>query len=254
MTAVFFAAFFAASPAGSAETAGSAGSSGASAEENSGGGQTDEFQQFGEFDEAAPSVYDPLMGYNRVMTRVNDRLYFWVLKPVARGYGAVVPEPARRSVNRFFKNLGYPVRLVNNLLQAGFRDAAEETLRFGINTTVGIAGLFDPAAKWWDLSPHPEDFGQSLGCYGVNGGFHFVLPVLGPSNFRDALARVPDAFLNPVYYVDDTAVSVGATVLEKVNRTSLRIGEYESLRKDALDMYILFRNAYEQNRKEKIEE
>lgn len=254
MALIGFAALFAAAPAGSAETAGGGKPLPAAAEAKEAGAEPDEFRQFKEFEEAAPPVYDPLMGYNRVMTRFNDRLYFWVLKPAAQGYGAVVPEPARTAVNRFFKNLGYPVRLVNNLLQANFRDAAVETLRFGINTTAGIAGFFDPAAKWWGLSAYPEDFGQTLGCYGVNGGFHFVLPVFGPSNFRDALGRVPDAFLDPVNYVDDTAVQVGAPILEKVNWTSLHIGEYESMREDALDMYILFRNAYEQNRKKEIEE
>jgi len=210
----------------------------------------DEFEGFDEFEsEPAPPVFDPLVGYNRTMTRVNDRLYFWVLKPAAQAYGAVLPEFARQCFSRFFKNLGFPVRLVNTLFQVKLKGAGVETLRFGVNSTVGIIGFFDPAKKWMHLSPYEEDCGQTLGYYGLNGGFHLVLPFFGPSNLRDALGRVPEFFLDPVsYYIP------GAFAVRVVNRTSLHIGEYESFRKDAMDMYILFRNAYKQNRKKKIEE
>lgn len=221
----------------------------------------DEFDDFDEFDEfgglesdAGAGVYDPMIGYNRVMTRVNDRLYFWVLKPTASAYGAILPEGARVSIKRFFKNLSFPVRLVNNLLQFKIKGAGVETIRFGVNSTVGIAGLWDPAAKWLHLEAHEEDFGQTLGYYGLNGGFHLVMPLTGPSNLRDSLASVPDGYLEPLYYVNHKAILIGAPIVDVVNRTSLRIGEYESFSKDAMDMYILFRNAYEQNRKKKVED
>ncbi len=218
----------------------------------------DEFDEFEEFDapgsDAGAAVYDPMIGYNRVMTRVNDRLYFWVLKPTARVYGAILAEPARVSIKRFFKNLAFPIRLVNNLLQFKIKGAGVETIRFGVNSTVGIAGLWDPAEKWFHLEAHEEDFGQTLGYYGLNGGFHLVMPLTGPSNLRDSLASVPDGYLEPLYYVNHKAILIGAPIVDVVNRTSLRIGEYESFRKDAMDMYILFRNAYEQNREKKIGE
>ncbi|MFW5901424.1 MAG: VacJ family lipoprotein [Thermodesulfobacteriota bacterium] len=215
----------------------------------------DEFDEFEDMDqEPAPEIYDPLIGYNRVMTRVNDRLYFWVLKPAAQGYGAVVPEGARVCISNFFDNLAFPIRFVNNLLQLKFKGAGVETARFGVNTTVGIAGLWDPAKNWLDLSPYEEDFGQTLDHYGVNGGVPFVLPALGPSNLRDSLGRVPDGYLDPVEYIDGSAVQIGAPVFEIINRTSLHIGEYESFRKDAMDLYILMRSAYQQNRENAIEE
>ncbi|MFW6334761.1 MAG: MlaA family lipoprotein, partial [Desulfosalsimonas sp.] len=112
----------------------------------------DEFGEFGEFDsqdsDDRPGVYDPLSGYNRFMTSVNDKVYFWVLKPAATGYAAVAPRLVRKSVNRFFKNLGYPVRFVNNVLQLKLRRAGVETARFVVNTTIGLGGLADPAEQW----------------------------------------------------------------------------------------------------------
>jgi len=215
----------------------------------------DEFSEFNEFEsKAAPEVFDPLIGYNRIMTQVNDRLYFWALKPAAQAYGTAVPKFVRQCVNRFFDNLGFPVRFVNNLLQLKLKGAGVETLRFGVNSTLGIAGFMDPARNGLNLSPYEEDFGQTLGHYGLNGGFHLVMPLFGPSNFRDTLGGVPDGYLDPMNYMPDSYAIEGVYVLDVVNKTSLRIGQYESFRKDAMDMYILFRNAYEQNRKKEIEE
>lgn len=214
--------------------------------------------EFGNFDEFAgmneKPVYDPLIVYNRAMTTFNDKFYFWVLKPVASGYAKILPAVARRSVNRFFLNLGFPVRGVNNLLQLKGRPAAEETFRFAINTTAGIGGLFDPAEKWFALKPHPEDFGQTLGWYGAGGGFPIVFPFLGPSNLRDTIGKVPDWFLYPPYYLEDPYVKAGITSYNVINYTSLHLGEYEAIKRDALDLYIFLRNAYEQNREKKIKE
>ncbi|MCF8095572.1 MAG: VacJ family lipoprotein [Desulfobacteraceae bacterium] len=219
------------------------------------GGDFDDFDEFDSGTESrSGSVYDPLSGYNRFMTKVNDRIYFWVLKPAASGYAAVTPGFVRKSVNRFFKNLGYPVRFVNNVLQLKFRRAGVETARFLVNSTVGLAGLGDPADRWMDLEAYPEDFGQTLGVYGIGGGGHLVLPLLGPSNFRDSLARIPDLFLDPLYYLEPSEAAIGLRVFDRVNSTSLHLGEYESLKKDAVDWYIFLKNAYENRRKKKIEE
>ena len=199
-------------------------------------------------------VFDPLSGYNRAMTKVNDKLYFWVLKPVAKGYRFVVPTTARRGIVRFFNNLLFPVRFVNNILQLKFKGAGVELSRFCINSTVGVLGFGDPAKSWLDLDPYPEDFGQTLGHYGVGSGFHIVLPLLGPSNLRDAVGLVPDFYLDPVTYIEKDEEQFAVRSLDKINYTSLHLGEYESLKKDAVDFYTFMRDAYEQNRDKKIEE
>ena len=217
-----------------------------------------DFEGFAEFDIGEDSgrgeVFDPLSGYNRFMTRINDKFYFWILKPAASGYAKVTPAVVRRSVGRFFKNLGYPVRFVNNLLQLKVKRAGVETARFLVNTTVGVAGFADPAEAWMDLEAYPEDFGQTLGVYGVGSGFHLVLPLMGPSNLRDAVGKVPDMFLDPVYYVEPSELAIGISAYDRVNYTSLHLGEYADLKKDAVDWYVFLRSAYEQNRRKKIAE
>jgi phospholipid-binding lipoprotein MlaA len=199
-------------------------------------------------------VWDPLSGYNRFMTGFNDTLYVWVLDPTARGYRFVVPGIARRGVANFFDNLLFPVRFVNNLFQLKLRNTGTETLRFVTNTTVGVGGLWDPARLWFRLQPRPEDFGQTLGYYGVGPGFHVVLPVLGPSNLRDAVGILPDYYLEPVAYVDPWEPEYAIRAFDRVNYTSLHLGEYENLKKDAIDFYPFLRDLYEQNRIRKIEE
>ncbi len=216
----------------------------------------DDFDEFeDEFEENTDlKVFDPLSGYNRLMTVCNDKLYFWAFKPVAKGYSFVVPEPGRVAVNRCFRNIMFPVRLTNNLLQLKFKNAGIETLRFGINTTIGILGFGDPAQSRLKLKPCPEDFGQTLGRYGIGSGFHIVLPFFGPSNLRDAIGKIPDHFLNPVNYIEEGYAVMGINVYNGFNSISLHIGEYESLQKGAVDFYILLRDAYEQNRIMKIKE
>ncbi len=234
---------------------------GISASKGNGTQSVDNSENYDESEEAqAPKPeFDPLIGYNRLMTRFNDKVYFWVLKPVATGYARVVPEGARLSVSRFFSNLKYPIRLVNDILQMKPKQAGVETTRFIVNTTVGVAGFFDPAKSWLHLESRPEDFGLTLGRYGVGGGFPLVLPFLGPSNLRDALAMVPDYFLDPVSYLpdDDNVMGinlavVGVRTYERVNYVSLHLGDYEQMKASALDWYIFLRNAYHQNREAQI--
>lgn len=213
------------------------------------------FDEFDEFDEDVDAeLFDPLNGYNRLMTRFNDKFYLWVLKPVAKGYSTFMQEPSRLAIGRFFTNLGFPIRFVNNLLQLKVEHAGIETIRFGVNSTTGLLGFLDPAKDWLELDAYPEDFGQTLGHYGLGGGFHIVLPFFGPSNLRDACGMAPDYFLNPIWYIEDIKVSFAVSLFKFVNTASLHIEEYESLRKDALDLYPFLRNAYEQNRNKEIEE
>ena len=209
-------------------------------------------EEFGDSEETR--VFDPLSGYNRFMTGVNDKIYFYLLKPTAQGYSAIVPEGGRLAVNRFFRNLMMPVRFTNNLLQLKPKEAGTELTRFLLNTTIGFFGFFDPAEETFNLQAYPEDFGQTLGHYGVGSGFHIVLPFLGPSNLRDTVGLVPDHFLNPATHLNDSEARLAVRGYKTVNNTSLHIGEYESLKKDAVDLYTFLRDGYEQRRDKLIEE
>jgi len=201
-----------------------------------------------------PSIADPIEPLNRALFVFNDKAYFWVMKPVAQGYRAVVPEVMRISVRNFFSNLAMPIRFVNNLLQGKIRNSGVELLRFALNTTGGIGGLFDPAKDDFRLVARDEDLGQTFGKYGLGHGLYIVLPLLGASSLRDAIGLAGDAFLDPVNYLEDTEVLVGAKVLKTENEVSLRIGEYEHLTKSAIDPYVAVRDAYSQYRAKKVKE
>jgi phospholipid-binding lipoprotein MlaA len=215
-----------------------------------------EFAEFaGEFDlSGEKNVSDPLIGYNRIMYRINDKIYFWGLRPLAKGYAKVAPEPVRLAIGRCFRNLGFPGRLVNSLLQGKFRRSGVECARFGVNTTVGLLGFFDPAGSCLKLRASREDCGQTLGRYGIGGGWPLVLPLMGPANMRDTLGRVGDFFLNPLSYVEPQGLSTSVNALERVNQISLHLGRYEKLTAGALDPYSLLRDAYKQNRDRDIQE
>jgi len=199
-------------------------------------------------------VSDPLMGFNRAMFKANDFLYLRLVEPVASAYGFVTPEGARIGVKRFFKNLGWPQRVVNNCLQGKFGDAGTETKRFVINSTVGVLGFWDPALNRYGIEPVAEDFGQTLAAYGIGAGPPVTLPFFGPSSLRDAMAKIPDHFLNPVSYLDPWGLRAGVRVAEVENATSLRVGEYGEMKEAALDPYTFFRDAYKQNRDQRIGE
>ena len=205
------------------------------------------------FKEERIEIADPIEPFNRVMYHFNDKLYFWALKPVAQGYKAVIPEPARISVKNFFFNLGFPVRFLSCLLQADISGAAGEFGRFGINTIWGIGGLLDPSSgKEIDLQKQETDLGQTLGVFGVGHGFYIVWPVLGPSSPRDSVDIAGDYFLYPVSYVYPWYAGMGVRSYEIVNSTSLRIGDYESLKEAAIDPYVAVRDFYIQYRLNKV--
>ncbi len=199
-------------------------------------------------------VRDPLEPYNRAITTFNDRAYFYALKPVAKGYAKIVPETVRLSIDRCFKNLEFPIRFVNNVLQLKFKNAGIELTRFVINSSIGIAGFTDPARKWFHLEPKEEDFGQTLGYYHMGSVFHIVWPFIGPSNLRDTIGKAGDIFTQPATYLLDWWILLAARAFEKINYTSLHIGEYESMKKAAMDYYIFIRDAYEQMRIKQIKE
>lgn len=217
---------------------------------------------FGDEGQMLQTVADPIAGFNRGMFVFNDKLYFWVLKPVTTGYRYVVPTPVRASVANFFFNLLMPVRLINCLLQGKGRAAGGEVGRFFINTTVGMVGFLDPADVYPELNPPTEDLGQTLGFYSVGNGFYIVWPFFGPSTLRDTIGSIGDWALNPISFMQLVNIDAGQLTsnttnisvfgIRTVNDISFRIGDYEDLKSAALDPYESFRNAYIQNRTSKI--
>lgn len=203
-----------------------------------------------------PSIADPIEPWNRAMYHVNDKLYFWLFKPVATGYRYVVPESFRNIFSNFYQNIKAPIRIVNNLLQGNPGYAGLELARFLINSTVGIGGLADTAKECFGITGRNADFGQTLGKYGVGFGFYIVWPVLGPSSPRDTVGWAGDRMLSPTTYVSPESVSpegTGLFVHEKINYTSFHIGDYEAIKDAAIDPYIAMRDAYVQYRKKLIE-
>lgn len=203
-------------------------------------------------EEPEETLADPLEPVNRVFFHFNDKLYFWVLKPVATGYKAVLPQEFRMGARNFFSNLTTPVRLVNCLLQAKLKAGGNETVRFVLNTTLGLGGFLDPAKKELKIEKTEADFGQTLGVWGLGPSFYIHWPILGPSNLRDTFGFAGDILLDPRTYVLSDAISYVARPVETINQTSLTIGEYESLKKASLDPYIAVKDAYHQYRQNRI--
>lgn len=208
---------------------------------------------FNDLDDEDIEVSDPIEPFNRAMFWVNDKLYFYFLKPIARGYRFVVPEGGRIAVSNFFSNIATPIRAVNAAFQFKFKDAGTEMGRFGFNSTIGIFGFFDPAKDHLKIYKKDEDFGQTLGHYGSGSGFYIVIPLLGPSNVRDGIGLMVDAFLDPAIYIMEKRTDLaGVKFLDVVNEVSLDKDTYEGIIRDELDPYLFIRDAYAQHRAGKI--
>ncbi|WP_448381807.1 MlaA family lipoprotein [Desulfosoma sp.] len=207
--------------------------------------QADEDESYLEdpFAEKQITVADPLQPINRAFFHFNDKLYFWVLKPLATVYKTFIPTGVRLCVRNAFENVLAPVRIANNVFQLKFQRSAVELARFALNSTLGAAGMFDPAEKEFGLKPYDEDFGQTLGHYGVGNGIFFMWPVFGPSTLRDTVGIAGDYLLDPLSYLPwkDYGMVEGT---KAVNRTSLTIGQYEDFKASALDPYLSMRDAY----------
>lgn len=191
--------------------------------------------------------HDPLEPVNRKIFWFNDQVDIYVLEPVAEGWNAITPEPVQRSIANFFANLDVPLAFVNNLLQGKFAASASDVGRFAVNTTVGVAGLFDPASSW-GFEQHVEDFGQTFGRWGVPAGPYLVLPFFGPSNPRDGVGRVGDAAMRVYPFFAPPYVSPFATGTEFINARARALDEVREAKATALDYYTLVRNAYIQRR------
>jgi phospholipid-binding lipoprotein MlaA len=202
--------------------------------------------------ESAQVYSDPLAPFNERMFWFNLKLDHYILHPVASGYAAIAPTPVREAVGRFFNNVNFIPRFANNLFQLRVADAGTELARFGINTTVGVAGFFDPADHWFGLKQHNNDFGLTLGYYGVPQGAYLVLPFLGPGTIRDTVGYAADGAMWPLPYFVPWYVylpaEAGQTIVEVVNYRSLHLDLFEQVDRYAVDLYGAVQDGYLQRR------
>lgn len=203
----------------------------------------DEFEQ----EYSGYSVSDPLSGYNKIMTGFNVALYDYGFRPILKGYNIATPEFVRVGVRNFFDNLLSPLRFVGNVFQFKFSEAGDEFKRFLANTILGFGGVRD-VASIMGIQKHPADVGLILAHWGVGGGFHIVLPVLGPSNLRDTLSLPADWFLQPTAYIDPTWLRITLSAYAFGNEVSFRTRELDEIYHNTPNLYPFLRDAYEQRR------
>ena len=195
---------------------------------------------------------DPLEGYNRAMYSFNDGVDKAIIKPVASGYKAVLPDFARTGVSNFFANLGDIWIGVNNILQGKIGAGVSDFGRFAINTTAGLLGVLDVASNA-GLDKHNEDFGQTLGFWGVGSGAYLVLPILGPSNLRDGFSRLAvDWQGDPLWYLGNVPTRNELYVVRVVDTRANLLDASQLLEDAALDRYSYLRGAYQQRRRSLI--
>ena len=197
---------------------------------------------------AATNQQDPFEAVNRKVFSFNEGLDDMVLKPTATAYKTVVPNVVRTGVSNFFSNLQNPWSSVNMVLQGRVKDGAATAARFGVNTTVGVLGLFDVANSWGMPARRPEDFGLTLDTWGVGSGPYVVLPLLGPSNVRDALTIPVNSLADPKGQVADIGVRNSMTALSLVSKRSEMLAMGNVVDQAALDKYVFIRDAQMQRR------
>ncbi len=199
---------------------------------------------------------DPLEPTNRVFYKVNEGLDTVVLRPAAQAYAFVVPDPLRTGIHNMLSNLTTPVQLGNDMLEGKPRRAGDTTMRFLINSTVGLLGFFD-VAKHWGYPPHDADFGMTLASWGVPEGPFLFLPVLGPTDPRDAAGFGVDMTADPFGWFGQGAAVTAARWtrfgLTAVDQRSRVLGDIDQIKKTALDPYATFRSLYRQHRHSQIE-
>lgn len=216
------------------------------------GARADDFLDDTSYDDQSVAVKtpDPIEPFNRAMFTFNDKVYVWVLDPVATGYSKVLPADIRGCIGNFFYNLGEPVRSANFLLQGRFGESGLTLSRFTINSIGGVFGLADAAADEFKIPRKRATFGQTLSVWGAGDGFYLVVPLLGPSTLRDFSGKMVEAVATSAYYPwnDDVETSVSVFSGQVVNDTSLHLGVYEDVKSMSFDPYVAFRNAYFQSR------
>ena len=203
-------------------------------------------------------ISDPLEPWNRFWFSFNDIFYLYIAKPLYRGYVFITPQELRTGVTNFFRNLFFPVRFLNNILQGKPQAAGVEFGRFIINTTVGFGGLIDVAKGRSTVVPVDEageDFGQTLGYWGMGHGFYIVWPFLGPSSLRETVGFMGDSYSNPIVYLTPHPVYTqsGISVGDGFAHFDSILDTYESVKGIAVDPYVAAREAYISYRNVRVE-
>lgn len=192
---------------------------------------------------------DPFEGFNEKMFWFNrEVLDRYILKPVATAWDFVLPDPVQKGIHNAFDNLAVVRRVVNNALQLKFVGTAKEVARFGINSTIGIVGLFDVAKDGFGIEQSDEDTGQTFGVWGMGPGPYLVLPFLPPLTIRDGIGYAFDTAMTPYIYFIPWYASLGGTATNVVNERSLNLDRYERVAESTVDLYSAVRNAYLQRR------
>lgn len=210
-------------------------------------------EQDAESQHAALPVRDPWEGFNRKMHGFNNVLDRFVFRPVAVGYDKITPDPVQWGVSRFFGNLRLPVTAVNQALQGRPSQAGQSLGRFVVNSTAGVAGVFDPAAHIGMPKRDGEDFGQTLATWGWRDSRYLVMPLLGPRTVRDTVSIIGDSTLSPIGQIDSSGVADKLQILQMVDGRAQML-PMDQVRKDALDDYTFVRDAWAQRRNRQIEE
>lgn len=199
--------------------------------------------------------HDPWEGFNRAMFGVHRAVDNAVLEPVARGYRAITPRPVRSGVSNFLRNLRGPVILANDVLQGEFKRAGTTAGRFAINSTIGVAGIFDPATSM-GLDRHDEDFGQTLAVWGVPSGPYLFVPLLGPTTIRDGGGRIVDVALDPITWSDFDGIDtfrISRTVVGAISTREALLDDIDAIEAQGGDLYITYRSAFEVAREAAIQ-
>jgi len=210
------------------------------------GGQDDDLDFEEEYAEDV-AAGDPLEPINRPILAVNDGLDRYVLEPVSKGWDYVLPDFVQHSLRRAFDNLRFPIVFANDIFQLKMVDAGIDLARFLVNSTVGLAGLLDPASTI-GLPRNVEDFGQTLGYWGVPPGPYLMLPFFGPSSLRDGFGLIVDTGLRAISFFIPLAASFAMQGLDTLNRRSLVRDQLDAERRASLDWYVAVRSAYTQYR------
>lgn len=200
---------------------------------------------------APAQEYDPWQRFNRAMFTFNDTVDTYLLEPVAKAWDRVMPDRVQQSIANVFQNAYTPIVAANNLLQGKPQHAAEDVARFMANSTFGLFGLFDIASDW-GIEKHDEDFGQTLGVWGVPAGPYLVLPFLGPSSPRDAVGYGVDSVATIYWFFADIRFTVGPQTVQVVNSRAQVLDAVRELKAASLDYYAAVRNAYVQRRARQI--
>ena len=197
-------------------------------------------------------AYDPWEPFNEKMFEFNYKLDRYVMKPVAKVYNVIMPEPFQVLIANGFDNISFVPRTINSLLQGKWGGAGRELSRFLINSTAGIGGLFD-AAKYWGIEKSREDFGQTLGVWGVGPGPYLIVPFMEPLTVRDGIGKGVDSFMNPLsYFVPLIWAGLGMKVGEIVNDRALNLELFQGFEESVLDLYSAVRNGYLRRREQMI--